>query len=578
MPSRSQPAARRKVASFSLLIALAAAAAGGCSARREEPSPPAGSETAIRGQIRDLKPGQLRVCTFSFNRPHELSEIKSHLPGNKFEVTDLTPVFAGGPNPPPASTATTASVLGSSKPGWLASLCRADLRCDVLIYSGEFAGGFFGEQGISLPVQEMEEASCQSRCDGLFHQPREVFLLGCNTLATKSADSRTPEQYLQVLLEHGFNRADAERAVDLRYGPLGPSFRESVRRVFSGVPRIYGFNSVAPRGEVTAPRLRRYFTKKGDYARYLEKSGRDAGTNKDLLAAFSGTGLTQASGLMPADDASADQAMVCSLYDESQSVEQRLRVVGKMFSRRDFLVFVPTVEVFLRRHPPENFDGEQRKAFALVQSLPEPKRQILELTKRLDVSAQKFQLASLARELGWMTPAEYDQLASAGIRQLLADPSSTDIADIGCELTQQVPSGRALRSEELPEPLFWHSEGYRFLDCLAPTDPRVSARMMVGLQSIDESTRQWAAYALSHRLPLDEAVQLDLTRRLNDPSPTLRQRVRSILAAQTPLPPKVQAAVLERDPELAEAIQAAAKESERAAAKSRRLSANRRGR
>src|SRR6267143_1742882 len=126
------------------------------------------------------------------------------------------------------------------------------LSCTVL------AGRFFGKRGFSLSLQEMEEASCQARCQGLFHHPQEVFLLACNTLATKDQDSRTPGEYLQVLLDHGFDRATAEEVVELRYGPLGPSFREALRRSFAGVPRLYGFSSVAPRGERTAPLLAGY--------------------------------------------------------------------------------------------------------------------------------------------------------------------------------------------------------------------------------------------------------------------------------------------------------------------------------
>src|SRR6185436_99860 len=114
------------------------------------------------------------------------------------------------------------------------------------------------------------------------------------------------------------------------------------------------------------------------------------------------------------------------------------------------------------------------------------------------VSAQKFQMANLARQLGWMTPGEYDQLAVAGIHELLAEPLSTDVADIGCELSRQVSAGKNLRSEEIPDQLFWHAEGYRWLDCLSPADPRISARMLTGLSNIDEGTRVWAVYALSH--------------------------------------------------------------------------------
>src|SRR4029077_18850512 len=115
------------------------------------------------------------------------------------------------------------------------NLCRSDLRCDVVVYSAEFAGRFFGQYGASLSLQDMEEASCQARCAGFFHHPLEVFLLACNTLATKDEDNRTPAQYLEVLANHGFARASAERVVQARYGALGPSFREALRRIFMDV-------------------------------------------------------------------------------------------------------------------------------------------------------------------------------------------------------------------------------------------------------------------------------------------------------------------------------------------------------
>lgn len=538
-------------AAAAILLLLGTAGSSGCAGRKREPDPVA---VGTRGPIRPLQPGQLRVCAFSFHSPHELAEIRRHLPAKQFELTDLTPVFPtdGAGVPPPTS----ASALAQSRPGWLIEQCRPDLDCDVLIYSGEFAGGFFGEQGISVTVQEMEEASCLPKCDGLFHRPREVFLLGCNTLATKGADSRSPDEYLEVLLEHDFSRADAERAVDLRYGPLGPSFKESVRRIFSGVPRLYGFATVAPRGEKTAPRLRRYFERKGDYAAYLARAGRDRAPNDDLLAAFAGMGLAQTSGLTPAEPATADRALVCALYDESRGVEQRLRIVREMFDRPQFLAFVPTIDVFLERHPPETFTAGERRAFADVQSLTAPRPELLALTRRLTVSAQKFQLATLARQLGWMSPAEYEQMAAAGVRELLGQPLSPDVAEIGCALSRQTAAGTRLRSEDIPEQLFWHAEGYRWLDCLAPADARVSARMLTGLDNIDESTRAWAAYALSRRLPLDDAVLIPLARRLGDRSPHVRASVRAVFVAQVPLSPAVLAAVEARDPTLAASLRA----------------------
>jgi len=229
------------------------------------------------------------ACVISFNSFDEIQAFRSSLSPDEFEFLDLAPQ---GPLP-----AETAEPTGDQPPPWIFDRCRPDIRCDVAIYSAEFAGRFFGKNGFSLSLQEMEEASCQARCDGLFHDPQEVFLLACNTLATKDQDGRTPEEYLRILLDHGFDRASAEQVVELRYGPLGPSFREALRRIFAGVPQIYGFSSVAPKAVVTAPMLARYLAAKGDYTQHLEQAAGRSDRNVDLLRAFKDTALTQTTGL-----------------------------------------------------------------------------------------------------------------------------------------------------------------------------------------------------------------------------------------------------------------------------------------
>ena len=553
-----------------LLLALGAAGITGCGGRRSTgdlastaidvgPSPPA---VTTRVRLPDMGAARFRVCAFAFHGPDELAAIKSHLSPSDFQFIDLTPLGEeSAQSMPPTSSAPAFST--TSAPGWFMDRCRPDLRCDIVVYSGEFAGAFFGKYGVSLKVQEMEEASCQSRCQGLFHDSREVFLLACNTLATKGADDRTPEQYFHVLRAHGFNRADAERVVDLRYGPLGPSFRESLRRIFMGVPRIYGFSSVAPCGEATAPRLHEYFQRKGDYAQYLTRTARDSSPNKELLASFAGTSLVQTTGLTPLETVAADRALVCTLYDDTETVGDRLRVVHQLLGRRDFLSFVPTVEVFLSRHPPEQLREDERHLLRDIQLLEVPRGQMIELMYRLNVSALKMQMAHLALQLGWITADEFRGLAVDGAKQLLAEPLSSEVVDTGCELSKYAPAGTGLRSEEIPEQLLSHPEGFRLLDCLSPADARVSVRMLVGLENIDELTRLWAAYALSRRLPLDDTVLTAVARRLNDPSAGVRERVHWIFRTQVPLSPGVLAAVRERDPALAKTLETRAKEGER---------------
>jgi hypothetical protein len=500
-----------------------------------------------------------RVCAFSFNSPYELATIRAHLPAKDFQFIDLTPahVFGEQPAEPLTPISLDASVAEQEDgSGWLINRCRPDLQCDIVVYSGEFAGGFFGKYGVSLNVQEIEEASCQPRCQGLFRHPREVFLLACNTLATKNADNRTPREYFQVLIDHGFSQAAAERVVDLRYGPLGPSFREALRRSFMGVPRVYGFSSVAPRGEITSTLLRQYFERKGDYAAYLSKASRDPRPNRELLAAFKQTSLVQMTGLTPLDSAAGDRAMICRIYDESHSVAERLGIVQRLFTRQDFLSFVPTVEVFFNRHLPSEFDEQERRLFRNIQSQQGARKQVVDLVHSLNVSTLKMQLAHLALQLEWISKDEFRRIALDGAKKLLSEPLTTEVVDIACELTKYVPAGARLRAEEIPEQLFWHSEGFRLLDCLSPADERLNLRLVSGLERIEESTRLWAAFTLSRRIPLQDAVLVKLTRYLNDPSPGVRDRVHWIYEAQAPLSATVWTAIRDRDPKLAKELEA----------------------
>jgi hypothetical protein len=470
---------------------------------------------------------RLRVCTLALNGPEEVDVFRAHLPPAEFEIVDLD------------------SLVPTSSDGARveqALVCPADLRCDVVVFSAEFGGRFFGRSGRSLSLQQLEEASCQARCAGLFHAPQEVFLLACNTLATKDQDTRTPEDYLEVLRDHGFEREDAERVVAMRYGPLGQSFREAIRRVFAGVPRLYGFSSVAPRGEWTAPHLEHYFEIRGDYGRHLLEDWGDRGPNPHLKAAFLNTGLVQVAGLARTDPGGGDRDLVCRLYDDGAPLVDRLRVVRDLLARADALAFVPTVEAFLVAHDPATFSAEERAAFAQVQASDRARADVLRLVQQLDVSALRIELAHLAERLGWMTPQEFRLLAADGVRQLLARRLTSELVDVTCAITRHEPVGDAFRSADLPDVLFRHAEGLRLVACLAPPDAAVSRRLVAALEDDDESTRSWAVYALGERVPLDQATLLELAARPDDEAAEVRDRVRWILATQQPPPEPVRQA------------------------------------
>ena len=494
-------------------------------------------------------PGTRRtVCTVSFNGSEEVEVFRAFLPPEKFDFVDLAPGPVPAERPGPAAGPGSS---GDSGRTWILDACRPAVRCDVVIYAGEFAGRFFGTRPYSLGLQAMEEASCQARCDGLFHHAQEVFLLACNTLATKDEDRRTPAEYLQVLLDHGFDRASAEDVVEMRYGPLGPSFRETLRRTFAGVPRVYGFASVAPRSEYTVPMFASYLRATGDYARYLDQAEGRFDANRELPRGFHGTALTQAAGLRPSEPGASDRDAICALYDEGGSTLDRLRIARDVMSHEDFLAFVPTLEVFLDRHPPRDLDATSRAVFGEIQALDAARERVLGLARDLNASALKLELADFSLQMGWMTPGELRRVAVDGARQLLAGPFTSEVTDVICEIAKHVNLGDEFGADDLPSGVFGRAEGVRLVDCLHPADARVNAHLSEALDSADSSLRLWAAYALSRRLPLDDRTLRQLARYLDDPLPDLRERVRWSFRAQGVVSDAVIVTVGARDPLLA---------------------------
>jgi hypothetical protein len=495
----------------------------------------------------------LKACIFSFHGAEEIAVFQSRLPAGDFEILDLRSQMrrdAGG-----IGTAADVASGATSEHGWLQEICRNDLECDITVFSAEFAGKFFGRLGRSLSLQEMEEASCQARCDGLFHTPREVFLLACNTLATKDFDMRGPAVYLQVLLDHGFDRASAERVVATRYGPLGPAFREAVRRIFMGVPRIYGFTSVAPLGEYSGPMLERYFDSVGNYRSHLERMQQDGPPNRAIAAAFAGTSLVETSGLVPSEPAAADRDQICALYDERRSVAHRLEIVANLMDRSDLLAFVPTVQTFINRHAFDAMGGEERRLFEEIQDNAGARERILALVYQLDVSALRLELGIFAVHLGWMPREEFRALVIDTVRHLLRRQLTSDMVDVMCEVPKYEVVGDQFDSEDLPEPLFRDAEGIRLISCLMPRGDKVSERLAGGLDAENLELRAWTAHALSRRLPLPDPVLLTVAAHLHDPSAEVSERLRWIFEAQRPLSSQVRSALAAQAPELAAALQ-----------------------
>jgi hypothetical protein len=165
-----------------------------------------------------------------------------------------------------------------------------------------------------------------------------------------------------------------------------------------------------------------------------------------------------------------------------------------------------------------------------------------------------MELAHLAVHLDWLSHEEFRRIAVDSAHELVGRPFRSEVVDIVCEIAKHEPVGDGFDATSLPDVLYRKAEGLRLIDCLSPADPRVTARLVDALDAEDVSTRLWAGYALSRRLPLDDEALQRLAPHLTDPSPQLRERLGWIFvaqAAQAPLHDDVRRTVSARAPDVA---------------------------
>jgi hypothetical protein len=219
------------------------------------------AQTSAQSQS-STAPRKSVICSATIGSDDELLAFKKHLGERDFEFKELTEETA-----PP-------SAFDSPKsPRWFNAACASKINCDVLIISAHFAGTFLNvqRQHLSLPLDEINKRSCAATCEGIIKNPKEVYLLGCNTLALKNKSPRPPERYHQDLRSHSqFDSLQANRAVNDRHNLASDSYRSQVLRAFSGVRTVYGFTDRSPLGKEAGPRVASYLRDVGDFKNHLD--------------------------------------------------------------------------------------------------------------------------------------------------------------------------------------------------------------------------------------------------------------------------------------------------------------------
>lgn len=268
------------------------------------------------------------VCSITINSRNERELFKKYLPKDGFKFVELIPDDEPG----------LAFIQGWTGNGWFKKACEKRVQCDVLLISGHFAGTFFGRSGQTLAIGEMEKASCQASCDGIFRRPKEVFLFGCNTLADKTADHRRPEDYVEVMRADGFTADEAQLVALQRYTPWGASNHDRMRSLFPNAVGLYGFSSTSPLGKVIAGPLSQYLKKKAPtYAKDLDQL-KIGDRNSALAQAMKGFSFRQADfSVQP------PEPLVCRMGLQSNQAEMNLKLMTEQLRSTEPLRELPQI-------------------------------------------------------------------------------------------------------------------------------------------------------------------------------------------------------------------------------------------
>jgi len=428
------------------------------------------------------------VCTITVNSPDEKEAFLRGLPADKFQFVEL---------------------VEQGRSDWLASACRQQIRCDVLVVSGHYDGGneFFSDQPVAreyLPVDEMERVSCSASCPGLFSQLKEVYLFGCNTL-NPGANKTASAEVGRSLVRSGHLRTDAERLARALSERHGESSRDRMRYVFKDVPAIYGFSSVAPLGPTAASILRGYFQSGGG-----GEIGSGRGSGK-LLSYFAGHSMVVTSGLTDSDAQAADRRDVCQFSDDRLSAAQRLAFVHRLLGREmaEARMFLDRIEKYAA-----SLSATERRTPAVARELEaiaadqEAKARYLDFARDADQPAVRARMIALAGDLGWLSPAEQ----RAELMQMIADQvarNKVDAADVDliCTLNKDHELDQELDRLQL-SPAQTDNPAHAALQaCLGSADAR--ARVLLALTSPNDEAVQVAQVYLGHQ-PITDVNELRL--------------------------------------------------------------------
>ncbi|MES2855238.1 MAG: hypothetical protein V4692_05220, partial [Bdellovibrionota bacterium] len=357
------------------------------------------------------------ICTVTINSREEKDSFQKYLHPDYFNFVEL--------------------LRNKSDLNFLGRACSPKQQaCDVVLISGHFGGGFTDNKEFFLPLEELEKQSCKT-CPNVLGGATMVYLFGCNTLAGKNLDGRTPQEYYRVLIEEvGLEPAEARATVAVRYSAIGDSFTDRIRRVFKGSAVVAGFDSKAPLGEQIQPSINAYFSalpkglkfdgvleewerKAISEAYFLEldrlKAAQTNGGNQSvfdsgkrlqpLFSSMVGGGYTDVPGIMTGTNESFVADKLCSMKSTGDS---RLAAIEEIIGLGDRVSVVQMLPYLLDMSERGQKMNSDQKAFFERLSLNPVLREIVVGEKGIvgQLSAAPEELiktVDLAKNLGWFS-------------------------------------------------------------------------------------------------------------------------------------------------------------------------------
>ena len=518
---------------------------------------------------------QKTVCTMTINSTDEREIFQKHLIKQGFKFVELTK-FGNASN-------------------WFQNACAAKVQCDMLVVSGHFGGTFFGDNtDLKLSTEELEAASCNSKCDGILKAPTEVFLFGCNTLASKKKDHRTIQEYIDVLVADNYTPRDAQRVAEARYGPWDVSFKKQMQGFFAA-PRIYGFKSVSPLGAGMRDYLDKYLYSVPDYNKHLNNyqmadlvSGLDSLdaaflqigqmqstctdvsleknrvihyltnryklNNQALLNALRETHLKQVSGLK----SQPFKAEKCSIIGNSPREQKLLGIEKILRDEENRLNMVPTITRFFNiNNDFKNWPASEKAIVERIKAIPGLQTEIQRLLAQITTPFTILDFSAFATNLEWITKAEYEEYLLKVLKIFYKKEIVSEENQVIYGLAEAYPDlGKELKLQDINPKNLTTIWGLNSIAWTKPEDPEIAQAIVDSgaLNHQKKEVRQYAIMALLGFKNLDEKIHIAVSNLLTDPEKEIRGLAAHYLSQQKTTNGKVQLALIAALNEKEEAV------------------------